>query len=54
MGGWQITYIVLMCLSLGISLKEHGEPKTGYNNFWTSLLAVGIQIGILYMGGFFS
>lgn len=53
MGGWQITYIILVCMSLGISLSKHGNRKTGYENFWTSLLAAGIQFFILYMGGFF-
>lgn len=54
MGAWQIVYIVLSCLSLGISLKEHGEPKEGINNFWTSLLGTAIVYFILYKGGFFS
>lgn len=54
MGIWQIIYIGLFCMSLGITLKEHGTPKKGTNNFWISLLAAVIQFGILYKGGFFS
>lgn len=54
MGIWQISYIVIMVLSLGINLAKHGEPRDGKYSFWSALIAMGIQIGILYMGGFFS
>lgn len=53
MGIWQIIWIVLICLSLGISISEHGKPKTGNNSFWTSLVATIVNVFILYMGGFF-
>lgn len=52
MGIPQICYIVLITLGLGISLAKHGEPKGDYN-FFTTLIAVAIQIGLLILGGFF-
>lgn len=54
MGICQIIYLVLICMALGMSLVNHGKPKTGTNNFWISLLSAAIQIGLLYGGGFFS
>ena len=49
----QITLIVLYCISLGINLSEHGKPKQGKNNVFTSIVALIIQISILTWGGFF-
>ena len=49
-----IVILAMLFLSLGISLSEHGKPKTGNNNFWVSLIANSITIAILYWGGFFN
>jgi len=46
----QIAFITLTCLGLGINMAQHGKPKEGNENFFTSLIARGI----LYWGGFFS
>jgi hypothetical protein len=52
MGVPQICYIVIITLGLGISLAKHGEPQGDYN-FFTTLIAAAIQIGLLILGGFF-
>lgn len=54
MGIWQIIYLAMMMLSLGVSLAEHGKPKEGRHSFWISFISLAIQITILYFGGFFS
>ncbi len=53
MGVPQICYIVIIALGLGITLAKHGEPKEDKYNFFTSLIAAAIQIGLLILGGFF-
>lgn len=52
MGIPQICYIVIITLGLGISLAKHGEPQGDYN-FFNTLIASFIQIGLLMLGGFF-
>lgn len=49
----QITYIILMSLSLGATLVLNGKPRENYS-FGISLLSVGITVSLLYMGGFFT
>ena len=49
----QLTYVALIVFSLGITLEQHGNPKTGKENFWTSLTASALTLWLLYMGGFF-
>ena len=53
MGIWQIIWIGLMMLSLGVNLAHHGKPKSGNSNFLHSLIAFGVHFTILYFGGFF-
>lgn len=51
--GWpQITYLVLMALSLGVHLAKHGQPAPQYN-ILRSLLAISIVLTVLTFGGFF-
>ena len=50
---WSIVVIVLYTLNLGVDLAKHGQQRTGEYNFWVSLLAFGIIMFCLYMGGFF-
>ena len=53
--GWpQITYLVLLGLSLGISMARHGSPRTDRHNFWIALIAESLLLGLLWVGGFFS
>lgn len=48
----QITFIVLATIGGTVSLVNHGKPKGDYN-FIAWLVAAGIEIGVLYWGGFF-
>lgn len=41
------TFAVLWIMGLGLSLAEHGSPKTGKNNFWITLISVGINFMLL-------
>lgn len=49
----QITMLVLLVLGLGISMEQHGRPKTGTHSFWSQLFAAAITFTLLYFGGFF-
>lgn len=53
MGIWQIVYVGMMLVSLGINLAKDGEPRDDYYSFGTSFIACVIQIGLLWAGGFF-
>ena len=51
--GWpQIVWIVVAAMGLGISLVKHGKMREPYN-FWVTLISLGIEVLILYKGGFF-
>lgn len=45
--------LALFTLSLGISLANHGKPRSN-ENFVTTLIALAIQLSILHWGGFFN
>ena len=48
-----IVLIVLMAISAGINIEQHGKPKTGNHSIWIWLVSVALEIGLLYWGGFF-
>lgn len=51
--GWpQITFIAMCAASFAISASHHGKPKGNFSAWW-SLTAIGIEVGLLYAGGFF-
>lgn len=51
--GWpQITLIVLLALSGGMSLAKDGRPRYPYSFGWW-LVSAAITVGLLYAGGFF-
>lgn len=52
MGTPQIVWIVLCSLSLFLSLIKHGEDKGKYS-FWWALVSAGLEVWILWAGGFF-
>lgn len=54
MGIPQIIIIALYAMSLGIAWSKHGSPKSGTENAWTSVIALIINMSILYWGGFFN
>lgn len=53
MGVPQFILSVIYAMSLGLSLANHGKPKEGYENFWTTLIATTLVFGLLSWGGFF-
>ena len=53
LGIWQIIYIGILCLGLGVAAAKHGQPRTDKYNFWVQLVSVAITITILAFGGFF-
>lgn len=53
MGIWQIIYVGILMLSLGINMAQHGKTEVKKHNFWYSFVACVIQLGILWAGGFF-
>lgn len=48
----QIIYLILIALSLGLNMSEHGKPRTA-TNFWNNLISTAIIFWILIVGGFF-
>lgn len=53
MGICQLIYLGLMMIGLGVSLAKNGEPKNQKYSFVSSLIATGIEITLLWGGGFF-
>jgi hypothetical protein len=49
----QIILLVILCLSNGISLAKHGEPREDNYSFWVTLTSTVITLSLLYWGGFF-
>ena len=52
-GIWQIIYVGLILIGIGISAGKHGEPRTDKWSVWTTLISAAIEITILAFGGFF-
>jgi LPXTG-motif cell wall-anchored protein len=50
----QITILIIWVLSIGISMGQHGKPRTGNNSLWLTLFGMMISAFILYSGGFFA
>ena len=53
MGTPQIIWIILVLLDLGVNLALHGEPRNTNYSFGTALINVGINVVLLWCGGFF-
>ena len=49
----QIRLISLYFISLGMAWEKHGQAKEGTHSWWTALIALVIQMGLLWWGGFF-
>lgn len=49
----QIIVLALMMIGVGFNLAVHGNPKTGNESFFTSLVSNAIMFSLLYWGGFF-
>lgn len=53
MGVYQIAWLLVATLGLGIAMAKHGESQGNYN-FWATLLGFGIELFLLIKGGFFA
>lgn len=49
----QIIMIIIMSMNLTINLVKDGEPRDGKYSFFGALFGAGINIAILWWGGFF-
>lgn len=49
----QIVMICLLAVEIGVALGKHGQPREPYN-FLFNLISVGILVGLLWWGGFWS
>ena len=49
----QIIVLSLFGISLLVNAYEHGKPRKP-TNFWIVLAAIGIEVLLLYWGGFFA
>lgn len=49
----QIIFILLYAIGIGANAIQHGEPKQGTYNVWSSILGSSIGLSILWWGGFF-
>lgn len=52
-GIWQIIYLVLIFIGVGIAIGKHGESRYETYNGWVTFISAVIQIAILAFGGFF-
>lgn len=48
----QIIILLLYGINIGATGIQHGEPKTGKENFWATLISTAINAAILWWGGF--
>lgn len=49
----QITYLILVGISLTVGFIRDGTPKEGRYSFKEEVVAIALQMGIMWWGGFF-
>ncbi|GAC1381818.1 MAG: hypothetical protein NVS3B25_33540 [Hymenobacter sp.] len=49
----EVLLLVLGLIGLLLHAHDHGKPKTGYDNFWYTLIACVINYGLMYWAGLF-
>jgi len=49
----QVIWIMLMTASMVIGMHQHGQPKKGTEDAWITLMAIIVNFGLLFWGGFF-
>jgi hypothetical protein len=49
----QFVMVCLVFIGLGMAIAKHGDPKTGNENFFVTLISTAIGHAILYWGGFY-
>jgi len=50
----QITFVTLTILGLLVTVRFHGEPRTGKYSVVSFFIASAIDYWLLYYGGFFN
>lgn len=50
----QIIWVTMAAISLGIALGDHGKGRTGKHNVFITVIAIAINVSLLYWGGFFT
>jgi fumarate reductase subunit D len=50
----QITYLLLVALSLWIGVGRHGTMKTGKHDARADIVRIAVGAWLLYQGGFFA
>lgn len=50
----QLVWITLALVGVGIAIEQHGKPRTGKHNMWSSIVAFILAWFTLYFGGFFA
>lgn len=48
-----IIWIIIAVMGLGVSLARDGETKVKKESFLQTLIATGINVALLWWGGFF-
>ena len=48
----QIIMVLLFGFAIGAEGMKHGELKTGKHNIWMQIIAVVLEAGVLWWGGF--
>jgi len=48
----QLIYLAFVFLGLGITMVNHGKPRSA-EDFWTTLIAQVLTVLLLWWGGFF-
>ena len=48
-----IILFIIWGIGLGISAAKHGQPRTNNYNFWGTLIATAIEVGLLWWAGLF-
>jgi hypothetical protein len=49
-----VVLFMLWSLGLGMAIAKHGQPRRENYNAWITLLAILIEVGILWWAGLFN
>lgn len=49
-----VLLMALFLISLLLNANQHGKPKEGKNNFWTSFITIIIEMTLIYFAGLFN
>ncbi len=50
----QVTMAIFFAIEFGFQIARHGKPREGEHNFFTSMIATGLVVWLLYAGGFWT